>query len=336
MTEKQRKLDLVPKKSLADELRDQIVRAAGTAQPADHKKVADIIKRATGAAFSTDIVTLSAGMCALFFLNHNSRNRVWRPGWTQELARRMTTGQWKRNSMSISFYNDGTIADFQHRAAAAAIAGHTMEVVCVFGLEKDAIDTVDAGSKRSGADHAGLDGVTDSPRKQSIVKAAAAYFVRAGDSSAALRSESEIKSSIETNDGIIGLAIEIGETAANHVAGGGVLKPSILDTLAYIMLKTGRTAEIATEWLKEFQSGVSKVGENDPMFVAAQIIESRRKKQARGEKLNATKEIGIAIFALLQSEQGVRSIQPKHVKAAVDGKTVPNPRYSGHASEQAA
>lgn len=333
----QDKDNVVPiKRSLADEVRGQVAIAASHAVDADHKAVADLIKRAAGASFATEIVKLTPGMCALLFLNHNSHNRPWRPGWTLELARRMRTGLWKRNSMSIGFYVDGTVEDMQHRAAAAALSNTTWLVPCVFGVEKDAVDTIDGGSRRTGADHAGLDGIVDAMRKQAIVKAAAAYFVRAGDPNAALKSESETKAAIEANDQKLTHAMEIGEDSRAKIAGGGVLKASAADTLAYIMLQTNRTAQAARDWLAAFQTGISTLGENDPMFVAAQLIEARRKKASRGEKMNMTKELGIAVFALLQSEKGVKSVQTKHVKAAVDGKSVPDPRQSSDAGSQAA
>jgi hypothetical protein len=324
------------KRSIADEVRGQVAIAASKAAASDHKAVADLVKRATGAVYSTSLVSLTPGVAALLFLNHNSHNRPWKPNWTMELARRMRAGLWKRNSMSIGFYTDGTVEDMQHRIAAAAIAEYTLNVPCVFGVEKDAVDTIDGGSRRSGADHAGLDGIQDSPKKQAVIKSAASYFVRAGDLSAALKSESEVKTAIETNDQMLTHAIEIGERSRSKIAGGGVLKPSASDTMAYIMLRTGRTKQSTLEWLALFQQGISTLGENDPMFIAAREIESRRKKQARGEKMNLTKEIGIAVFALLQSEKGIKSVQPRHVKAAVDGKTVPDPHHSDTAGHQAA
>jgi hypothetical protein len=324
------------KRSLADETRGQVAIAASHATETDHKAVAELVKRATGAPFSNDIVTLTPPMSALLFLNHNSHNRPWNPSWTLELARRMRAKLWKKNSMSVGFYVDGLIEDMQHRAAAAAIADYPLTVPCVFGIEKDAVDTIDAGKRRSGADHAGLDGIIDAVRKQQIIKAAAAYFVRAGDSSAALKSEAEVKTAIEQNDAMLAHAIEIGEHSRSKIAGGGVLKAAAADTFGYIGLKTGRTADAISNWLDAFQTGQSTLGEHDPMFVSAQVIERRRKRSAGKEKLNTTKEIGIAVFALLQTEHGVKSVQERHVKAAVDGKTVPDPRYTGEAAEEAA
>jgi hypothetical protein len=315
------------KRSLADEVRGEIAIAASKATEKDHKAVNDLIRRATNSAFSVELITLTPAMCALLFLNHNSHNRPWSPGWSLELARRMKTGQWKRNSMSTGFYNDGTVEDMQHRLAAAALADTTLTVPCAFGIEKDAVDTIDGGKRRSGADHAGLDGITDPGRKQAIVKAAANYLVRAGDAAAALKSEAEVKRAIETNDQMLAQAIELGEQSRHGIAGGGTLKQSSADALAYVLLKSGWPVQNIRDKLGMFQTGISTVSEDEPFYVAAKLIEARKKKAARGEKLTLAKEIGIAVFAMVETQKGVKAIQLRIVKAAVDGKTVPDPRF---------
>ena len=315
------------KRTLADEVRGNVAIATSKATEKDHKAVAELVRRATGASYSVEMVTLTPGMCGLLFLNHNSHNRPWNPGWTLELARRMKGNQWKQNSMAIGFYADGTVEDMQHRCGAASLSDTTWTVPCVFGVDKDAVDTIDGGKRRSGADHAGLDGITDPGRKQAIVKASANYFVKSGDGTAALKSEAEVKAAIEANDQILTQAIEIGEQSRAGIAGGGVLKQGSADAVVYVLLKSGWPVQSIREKLALFQTGVSTIGESEPFFVAANLIEARKKKAVRGEKLTLLKEIGIAIFAMVQTEKGVKSIQAKHVKAAVDGKTAPDPQF---------
>jgi len=319
--------NVVPiKRSIADEVRGKVALATAQATEADHKAVTELIKKATDAAFSVEIHKLTPGMCGLLFLNWNQHNRSWNPQWSLELERRMRNGMWKRNSMSGGFYNDGKIEDLQHRLAAAALAGYTLELPIVFGIAKDAVDTIDGGKKRSGADHAGLDGIENTARKQQIVKAAAAYLLRAGDASAALKSEAEVKNSIESNNKLLEQAIQIGEQSKAGIT-NPVLKTSTADMVTYLLLKSGWPLQRIRQKLALFQTGVSTVGENDPFFVASNFIDARRKKSSRGEKLNTTKEIAVVVFAMVEAEKGIKSIQAKHVKAAVDGKLVPSPAY---------
>jgi hypothetical protein len=325
MTKPEESIDLPPmRRSLADEVRGRIALMTAMAGEADHKAVNDLVTKAKGAPFSTEICTLSGAMCGLLFMNHNAHNRPWNPGWSLELERRMKTGLWQKNSMSGGFYDDGLVEDLQHRLAAAALANYTLELAIVFGISKSAIATVDNGKTRSGADAAGLNGIENTTRKQQIVKAVAAYLVRTGDYSAALRSPAEVSSAIETDNDMLDQAIEVGERSR---AGNSkpVLKSVVADMVVYLLLKSGWPLQRIREKLTQFQTGISMVSNDEPFYVAATYIEARRKRPTR--PLSLVKEIAIAIFALVEDQRGVKAIQPKHVKAAIDGKTMPNPAY---------
>ena len=323
------------KKSLADEVRAQVTEVAAKASEKDRDAVAKLIKRAQGAAYGADTVELTAGMCALLFLFHNSHNRPWSAGWSLELSRRMKAGAWKLNSMSAGFYKDGLLEDGQHRLAAGAISGVTWTVIVVFGVDHGSVDTIDGGRRRSGADHAMLDGITDPSKKQAIVKTAANYFVRSGDASFALRSEAEVKAAIESNDALLVQAIEIAANSRQNV-GTPQLKESVASAIAYVMMKGSWPTQVIREKLAYFQqSGGSTEGENDPFFVAVQLLDAGRKRAARGEKLTMAKEMGIVIFALIEAQKGTKAVQKKRFEAAVK-KSVPDPRYPIDVAHEAA
>jgi hypothetical protein len=314
------------RKSLADELQEKVVAIASKATDVDRQLVSKIIKRAETGKKACDIVTLTPATCALLFLTHNSHNRAWRPNSSVEYARRMSQQKWKWNSTTIGFYVDGIMEDGQHRTASAALSGFTWEVVVVYGIERDAIDTVDDNMRRSGADHAGLDGITDANRKQQIVKSAAGYFVKAGNKDAALRSPAEVKAAIETDNQLLELAMDIGTHSRDRIA-TPALAEAKADAIAFVLLKAGWPEARIRERLALFQTGVSTLGEADPLYVAASLLDNRRKKAARGEKLNTAKEMGITIYALLETEKGTKAINLKHIRAAVDGKNLPDPTY---------
>lgn len=323
------------KRSLADEVRGDVAIAASKATQEDHKAVTDLVRYATGHEYSSEVRKFTSGMCALLFLNHNSHNRPWRPAWTLELARRQKVGLWKRNSEPFAFYVDGLAADGQHRMAMAAIANATLTVPVVFGLERDSIDTIDGGLSRSAADHAVLDGITEANRKQAIIKAAANYFVRAGDPGAALKSPAEVKNAIEKDDNLLTKAMDMGSKSRFNIA-TPQLKESTADIVAFVLLRSGWDQSRVMEKLVRFQqAGQSTLSDSDPLFVAAQLLEKRRKKAAKGEKLTMMKEVGIAIYALIETEKGVKAVQERHFRAAVDGKQLPDPRYPNATTESA-
>src|SRR5262245_37173013 len=142
------------KPNAALEVRTQIAEAAANASNEDRKLVDDLIKTAVESSFSSRDYTLAPGACALLFLNHNAHNRDFSPDTSREYARRMEVGLWRRNNANLGFYTDGNIADGGHRLSAAALVGYTLAVGVTFGIEHDAISTVDNGKARHGSDHA--------------------------------------------------------------------------------------------------------------------------------------------------------------------------------------
>lgn len=311
--------DAIFKQQLAE-----VANAATTADKALVKEITDLAK--TGKR-DVKFFSLTPGACALLFSNENGHNRDFSIDTAQEYARRMTSGLWKPNNASLGFYVDGEISDGQHRLAGAALSGYQLsDYVVVFGMDRDAIDTVDSPKIRDGASHAKLDGIQDANAKQQILKSFSAYMIKAGQSSFALRSASEIKTAIEQNDSPLDACLRMGtESVKGRVS--PVFKPQQAATIAYIMLKNGWPDQRIREKLALFQAGQSQDGENSPFFLAGKLIENSRKAREQRDRLTGVKELGVAIYAMVQTELGFNATKPSIIKAEVKGKTVPDPRY---------
>jgi hypothetical protein len=188
------------KPNVALQVRTQILEVANKATDEERDMVANIVDMARKGGFTSKVFDLTPAQCASLFINHNGHNRDWTPATAQEYARRMTAGLWKRNNATIGFYTDGNIQDGGHRLSAAALAGYKLIITVVFGIERDAISTVDNGKARHGSDHAKLSGIGNAVAKQRIIKGAARYLRKLGDKDASLRSESEVHAAILAND----------------------------------------------------------------------------------------------------------------------------------------
>lgn len=323
--------------SVADEVRAKIIAAAEKATAEEKAQVADIVAQAKKGKFATAVYLIRPAVAAILFLEHNPHNRDWRadgPRSCLEYARRMETGQWRRNNATIGFYVDGQLEDGQHRLSGAAVGGYTMEVAVIFGIERDAIVTVDDGLNRHAADAAKLDGIENAKAKQTIVKLHAAYLAKAGDKSAALRSEAETAASIKANNELLDEAIEIGNGSLKNVV-DPVLKAASAQTLAYLMLRGAWPAQRVREKLALFQTGVSSDGEKTPYFVAAEVIKGARKKSEARDRLSTIKELGVTMHVMIAAEKNIKAIGAGSLKAAVK-KEVPSPVYPEDELKQAA
>jgi hypothetical protein len=317
---------MTEKLTIIDQVKMAIREAAQKATPDDHELVDTIIARAKLGHKESDKYLLTPAACALLFLNHNPHNRDWSPNTSLELARRMKDGEWKWNSQSISFYADGNLSDGQHRLGAAALSEYLFETSVGFGVEDGAIITVDAGKRRDAADAAKLDGMTNAKCKQAIIRNWAQYMQRATkDTAYVLRSEVQVKAAMEEHNDLLDRAIEVGEASATNIVTTQI-KKSAAECLAFILMHAGWPEQRVREKLALFQSGVSKTGENDPLFIAGSLLRSSRQARESKERLTGLKELGVVIYAMKASESGTVAIKPNTIKSAVQ-KSVPNPDY---------
>lgn len=83
----------------------------------------------------------------------NTANRSLSHQSVRKYADDMANGAWRQTHQNaIAFYDDGAIADGQHRLAAVVAAGVSVEMFVATGLTRDHAAVIDQGRPRSAAD----------------------------------------------------------------------------------------------------------------------------------------------------------------------------------------
>lgn len=319
----------VARQNRTDEFRTKIAAVAAAATSADRETVTAILIDASRGqyGYGSRIYDITPGVAATLFLDHNSHNRDWDPAWSQELARRQKMNIWRKNNEVPGFYKEGKLADGQHRFAATALSGVTWTTVIIFGMDRNAITTVDAGRRRDAASALKMDGMQEAKLKQTVIKMAASYMVRLGHETAALRSETEISDAIQANNGALQMAIEIAEASEQNLV-NPVLKTSIAATVGYLGLTHGWPEQRVREKLALFQTGQSNAGEQEPFFLAGSIIEKARAKASAQERLSSIKEVALVVHAMRLTTQGVRATTRAKMLGAIRDE-LPKVDYPG-------
>jgi len=86
------------------------------------------------------------------FLAKNTSNRKIMNTVVAGYVREMKAGYWHETHQGIAFYEDGTLADGQHRLTAITKAGISVNMVVTFDLKKPAALGIDCGAKKGQAD----------------------------------------------------------------------------------------------------------------------------------------------------------------------------------------
>lgn len=307
-----------------DEVINRIKAVADKATPADKAKHTEMIGRSN--VPGAEVIQMTPPMAAMIFLENNKRNRDWRHPRSESLARQMQNGEWKLNGQGLQFYSDGLLADGQHRTGACALSGVTVPICVFYGMERDAIVTIDCGTKRNAADAMMLDGVDNAKLIEQIVKTANAYELKAKvDNIKRLESNAEVLAACTADQSRVVRSINIGEVSVKGIS-NPTLTPVEAAKVAYIFIKNGWNEEQTAQRLAFFQAGQDE-NESSPMFQVASTINKAKAKKNNVDRLAAMSQIGLIVKAFQLTEQGVKAVQRKVLNDIQMGKEIPNPKH---------
>lgn len=94
-------------------------------------------------------------------LEKNTTNRKLRDGVAEAYGLDMEAGRWTTCPDPICFYDDGALADGQHRMEAIVLSGTTQRFIVVYDLPREAGLNIDRGVPRNIVDNARISGLNE-------------------------------------------------------------------------------------------------------------------------------------------------------------------------------
>ena len=95
------------------------------------------------------------------FLQTNDKNRNLSDRLVQKYAQDMKNGNWTTTHQGIAFYEDGTLADGQHRLVGITRANIPVTMYVTYGLPKHTAMNIDMSRPRSMIDGIKISGTSD-------------------------------------------------------------------------------------------------------------------------------------------------------------------------------
>lgn len=108
----------------------------------------------------TEVVRITPSM-AEHYLSKNILNRNVSQRLVDKYAYDMENNNWELNHQGIAFYDDGSVADGQHRLLSIIKSRKTIQMLVTTGVKKPAAITIDVGRKRSMADGIHIGGLSE-------------------------------------------------------------------------------------------------------------------------------------------------------------------------------
>ena len=188
---------------------------------------------------------------ALKYLEHNRKNRVLRPSVVKRYANDMLNGYWQLTPQGISFYENGDLADGQHRLNAVVHANIPVEFQVTYGVAEDCT-IQDRVIKRSTSDVLHLAGVTSSAATTNGIAAINYLFVMANNHGVV--SDTTIKKFLEDgkNEELICESLAISNVGSNKMQ---LLRKAPIIAGIYCALYCGVPKECLYSFAKIANSG---------------------------------------------------------------------------------
>jgi hypothetical protein len=107
---------------------------------------------------------------------YNTGNRKLRHGVVEKYTSDMKKGKWTRNPQPIMFYEDGELADGQHRLWAIVESRKAIEFFVQWGVTRENALNIDTGFGRDIVDNAHIGGYTGYINKRAIAAAIIVHY----------------------------------------------------------------------------------------------------------------------------------------------------------------
>lgn len=208
-------------------------------------------------------------------------NRNISVAYVKRLAQAMERGEWGLNAMPIVLDKKGKVIDGQHRLSAVIIYKKPVRMTIAYGVDNDAIKTIDIGRKRTPADMLSLRGEKDCNVLASAVRLLNSYKEKNMNSvtcNTAYISPLQTEHILGENPG---LRESVLFASGNKKAVQLILTPSIIVTFHYIF---GRKGAKNRDIFFDSLIGGANLGKNNPIYILRQILLERRVRYSTKDK----------------------------------------------------
>ncbi len=183
-------------------------------------------------------------------------------------------GRWKYNGEPIGFGTNGTLLNGQHRLRACAESNLAIDTDVIFGLDPEAMETIDIGKVRTAANIAHLEGIENA----SAACAAAVLILLHENGGIQQFGNGRIVSKTKVNERLRSDP-RISEVAghASHL-GRGLASPRVMTFCYYIF--SPQSPELAERFFDQLDSGTG-LNEHNPVYLLRERLRTNSASKAK-------------------------------------------------------
>lgn len=274
------------------EFTEAMAAVRSTATPNDVAAAAEMGKSGR----DPSVEQISAAVAAVLFTDHNGQNRSLSYSRVYGYKQAMLDKEWKLNHQGLAFYEDGKLADGQHRVAAVALSGTTQPFQVSRDFDPKAIDTIDRSTRRSAGEALEMMGISQGKDKASIGKTAMEYTFEVQHGGRPTYTDQKVEAWVIQHDGLLDEAIKIGTGSLTNVT-DACLNWRESATLALLLLLGGWPDQQIVGFLSSVQTGVATYPES-PTVVLSKLLMRAKIRARRTDVLSKKQKLALALKAM--------------------------------------
>lgn len=311
-----------PRMSKAEtEFNQQIDAIYQHATAADKETAAAIGRSGAGTRYER----ISSTVAAVLFRDFNKRNRDLTLSKVIGYRDAMQRGEWKRHHQGLAFYEDGTIADGQHRIGATALSGlNTIEFAVASDFPRDAIDTIDRVKTRTAGEALLMMGVDDGKPKAALGRTVMEYAYEEQHGKRPTFTDIQVEKWVMDKNELLSKALLIGRKSTENVSDPCMTQMEAA-TDAALMLLGGWGEQKTVSYIASIQQGVATYPES-PTVILSRVFLRAKINARKTDRLTKKAKIALALkgAALWLEEKSVARMSWNPTKEALPSYVYPS------------
>lgn len=241
---------------------------------------------------------------AYLWLQKNKRNRAINYKRVNLYAEEMIKGNWLEHHQGIAFYEDGTLADGQHRLAAVQQSGVNVKMLIAWNVPEKSGLMIDGHQQRQTHQAIRISGLADWIGKDQVAVAKLMIQIQTKKTASVSLSHNDLIKFCEKHRNAIGFSINGLATHKKYFT-NSVVKASVACAFYY------ENPDRLNEFCKVIYSGVPKSNEDISAILFREwLIESGIRHNGSLERLNSVKRAMRAIKAFCDRQPIGKLYQP--------------------------
>lgn len=272
--------------------------------PMSQEDVAEA-KRISASGAGIRYVRITPGVAKALFTLHNVKgtNRGFSFAKAQAYRAAMVRGEWRRVHQGIAFYPDGNLGDGQHRMAACALSGASIEVSASSDLDRESVLAIDRVKARNGGEWLEMAGVREGKVKAVIAKSAMEYSLEVDTGTKPILSDEQVVKFVMDHSQQCTTAIDIGRKSHDGAV-NPVLTIRQAANVSLLMLMGGYAEQRVREFMACVQTGQAGFPES-PTTAFSQRMFRAIKSDRYKDQVSGKSFLALAMEAAALWEQHV-------------------------------